>query len=207
MTESTCSVVFDNGVRCPRKPSRVTGLCKDCSRWAHKYGQSPQGRKHKRGNGELHAAVRSASESTSNECVYVDHGVRLFVRYEGKSQPAARVVWTMAHGSPGALHVLHRCHNGDVGCININCLYLGTPAQNMRDMTDAGRSAKGADHGNAHLTPEQVRAIRAKYVRGSKFPHTGNSRVLGLAFGVHPAYIRELCRGERWAHLTDADEH
>lgn len=201
MAHSTCVVVFGNGVRCKRRASRVTGLCKDCSRWAHKHGKSPQGRPHKRGNGELRALLEAAARAITRECIIVDHKRRPLAGHNGVMIPAARLVWIIANGDPGKLHVLHRCHRGDDGCVNINCLYLGPHARNMRDMAEAERSARGERHGIAKLTREQVRDIRRRYVKGARYPHPGNSRVLAEEFGLHPAYIRELCRNERWAWL------
>lgn len=46
--------------------------------------------------------------------------------------------WTLANGPvPDGLHVLHRC---DIpGCVRPECLFLGTKADNNRDMTEKGR--------------------------------------------------------------------
>jgi hypothetical protein len=56
----------------------------------------------------------------------------------GKDVTVHRLVWEEANGPiPDGLHVLHRC---DVpACCNIDHLFLGTPADNLRDQIAKGR--------------------------------------------------------------------
>jgi len=81
---------------------------------------------------------------------------------------AHRLAWEMTNGPiPSGMQVLHHCDNP--ACCNPVHLFLGNPKENMRDKCARGRQPKGApgkmvapgaEHMFAHLTWDQVRAIR-----------------------------------------------
>jgi len=84
---------------------------------------------------------------------------------------AQRVSWMLTHGKiPNKLHVLHSCDNRS--CVNPKHLYLGTNADNMRDMAERGRSTKGKifhwgeNHWNTTLSSQQIKEIRLLYSTG-----------------------------------------
>lgn len=59
----------------------------------------------------------------------------------GRQWRAHRLTWTEQVGPiPDGLNVLHRCDNPP--CVNIEHLYLGTQADNVRDMLARNRRAK-----------------------------------------------------------------
>ena len=54
------------------------------------------------------------------------------------TMPAPRLQWMRLRGKiPEGIDVCHRCDNR--ACINIECLFLGTPRDNMHDMMAKGR--------------------------------------------------------------------
>lgn len=60
---------------------------------------------------------------------------------KGRRTTAHRAAWEAAHGPiPAGLFVLHHCDNR--ACSNLEHLYLGTHADNMRDVRERGRAAK-----------------------------------------------------------------
>jgi hypothetical protein len=68
-------------------------------------------------------------------------GYGWFQRTAGVPHYAHRVAWEFTHGAAPNGLVLHKC---DVRhCVNPDHLYVGTQADNMRDMASRGRSTKG----------------------------------------------------------------
>lgn len=62
--------------------------------------------------------------------------------HSGPKHYAHRLVWEEAHGPiPPGMYVCHRCDNPP--CINIDHLFLGTPADNAGDMSAKGRARGG----------------------------------------------------------------
>lgn len=101
---------------------------------------------------------------------------------------------------PG-LSVLHRCDRPS--CVNPGHLFLGTQADNMKDMTEKGRRSRGSDHGkktagegngNARLTVDEVVRLRKRYAAGEKQVE------LATSFGIKQPEVSEIVRGEKWKH-------
>lgn len=95
------------------------------------------------------------------------------------------------------LSVLHKCDNP--GCVNPEHLYLGTQAQNVRDMCERGRARGGALtplRGEAapwsKLTAADVRAIR---------DWKGTQQEIAVRLGVAQQTISDIQRGRRWRGL------
>lgn len=115
---------------------------------------------------------------------------------DGKQVRTHRLAWMIAYGSiPDGMQVLHHCDTP--GCLNVadGHLWLGTQAQNVADRHAKGRDARGASHGRAKLSDEQVSAIRAAYI--PRAPGVaGNARQVAEAFGIARSYVRRLHHGE-----------
>ncbi len=96
---------------------------------------------------------------------------------------------------PKGMSVLHRC---DVkNCVNPEHLFLGTQAENVRDMTRKGRGRNGGLRGeqiaNAKLTWAKVEKIRAL-----RSQEKMTFKKIGDLFGVTDATISYVCRGKTW---------
>lgn len=110
--------------------------------------------------------------------------------------PAHRVSWELHHGplAPGAV-VCHRCDNRR--CVRPDHLFIGSQADNMRDMHAKGRHAYGERDGTAKLTEAEAREIIRRYRLGE------TQQGLAVAFRVRKSTVCRVVRGIRWAHLRD----
>ena len=101
----------------------------------------------------------------------------------------------MHFGDPGELCVCHRCDNP--ACVNPSHLFLGTRADNMRDMASKGRASAGPtaeaiasyakiDHADAEL-------IRLAY---ETLPVTQLD--LAKAWGIKQPQVSRIVHGECW---------
>ena len=112
---------------------------------------------------------------------------------------AHHVAYELEHGAipPGAF-VLHRCDNPR--CCNPSHLFLGTQADNVRDMDSKRRRVtadrRGEAHGYAKLTDESVREIRRLYAA-----HAATQTSLACQFGVTQAQISSIVLRKSWSHI------
>lgn len=95
---------------------------------------------------------------------------------------------------PLELCVLHKCDNPK--CCNPHHLFLGTKAENMKDMADKGRSNKGEAVNTNKLTEEQVKYIRLAYNTGAM-----NKSELAREFGVYHSNIISIVNNKTWKHI------
>ncbi len=116
------------------------------------------------------------------------------IAYAGENK-AHRVAWVLFRGEiPGGLRVLHKC---DVRqCVNPAHLFLGSQADNVRDMYAKGRNKQspqpGERNGMARLTNEQAAKIRQMVAAGSKQIEACRR------FGVSPMTVSRIVRGKAW---------
>jgi len=118
-----------------------------------------------------------------------------------KVYKAHRISWEIHNGIiPDGLQVLHKCDNP--GCVNPGHLFLGTPADNMRDMAIKGRSAKekptlrGVRHPKNKLTEKQVFNIRKEYVRGKTTLEN-----VAEKYNISFQHVSDIVNRRRWAWL------
>lgn len=134
------------------------------------------------------------------------------MKVNGRYVSAHRVSWYLSYGEhPKDLNVLHACDTP--ACVRPSHLFLGTLADNNRDMVMKGRVAAGDRHGtathpesttkgersgHAKLTAEEVIAIRRLYKGGGC-----TYLALALRFGVKLATVSDIIRRRTWSHVGD----
>lgn len=94
---------------------------------------------------------------------------------------------------PEGMVVCHHCDNRV--CVNVEHLFVGTQADNMRDMTAKGRRVRGATHGMSKVTEADIPAIRSLRASG-----------VGLAeiadrFSVSITTVSRIALRRTWVHV------
>ena len=108
---------------------------------------------------------------------------------------AHRLSWRIHRGEiPEGMDICHKCDTPS--CVNPDHLFVGTAADNIRDMDRKGRRVNNQSKGEAHpmrkLSDDQVRAIRAD---------TRSQRAIGMAYGIHQTLVSLIKRRKNWSHI------
>lgn len=112
-----------------------------------------------------------------------------------QSRRVHRLVWAEVYGPiPKGMLVLHRCDNPP--CFNVDHLFLGTTADNMRDRDAKGRNARGETH-HHKLSAVDVWTIRDRLAQGDI------AERIAKDFSVSPNMVANIKYGRAWASLTE----
>ena len=113
---------------------------------------------------------------------------------------AHRVAWEHANGPiPPGMCVCHHCDNPP--CVRPDHLFLGTRADNNKDMTRKGRHAahigtqrslRGSQHHAATITEDTARAIRDA---------SGTHAEVARQYGVSHFIAYRIRTGKTWTHV------
>lgn len=140
------------------------------------------------------------------------------INVNGRPAKAHRVAWELINGAIGeGLCACHRCDTPL--CVraerdpSTSHIFLGTQADNMRDMAVKGRSSQwkrrkerpaprgpaiGSRNGNSRLTETEVAVIFSRYVVGGV-----SQRALAAEFGIDQQIVGRIARGRMWRHVTE----
>lgn len=113
----------------------------------------------------------------------------------GHSMKAHRKAYELTYGKlPPGTQVRHKvCDNPP--CQNPRHLRSGTHLDNMQDMVEHGRSAKGERNPEAVLNESQVILIRKYDKLGLSAPAIAKST------GIHRRTILNVLHGDTWSHV------
>jgi len=117
------------------------------------------------------------------------------ITINGITLRAHRVSYGLYVGEiPKGKLVCHSCDNPS--CVNPEHLFLGTQADNQRDMTSKGRGRHGARNGRAVLRPIDIGEIRRLGTERGVSQHD-----IALLYGVSPSSVSRIMRNVSWSSL------
>ena len=110
-----------------------------------------------------------------------------------RGERAHRYAYHLHRGEiPEGLMLRHMC--GNKLCVNPDHLEPGTMAENAQDGIRLGETLRGSRNGRSKISEAD-----ARYIIDNPDKLTG--RKLALKFGVSPATICLIRKGQRWAHV------
>lgn len=117
---------------------------------------------------------------------------------DGKRTRAHRVSWLFYRGQiPDGICVCHRCDNPP--CVNPNHLFLGTQADNLRDMRTKKRWTPRVIVGGANprcrFTADQVLALRKSFDAGGTLTEVAKKYALPIST------VWNIVHRKTWSHI------
>ena len=117
----------------------------------------------------------------------------------GSKSAASRLQYIHYYGPiADGLQVCHTCDNRK--CVNPDHLFLGTIADNLKDMTQKGRRARGSKIASSVLTEETVLEIRKKRLEGWKY------KDLEATYSLSRTHLHDICKNQTWQHVPLGEE-
>lgn len=111
------------------------------------------------------------------------------------SDRAHRASWIIHYGCiPKGMLVCHKCDNRE--CTNPEHLFLGTPAENTKDMIQKNRKCIGSNVPTSKLNEEDVKLIKCLLEKKISYPK------IAEMFNVGINAIVRIKRGETWKHVN-----
>jgi hypothetical protein len=165
---------------CGRRMNFYAGSCRWCRHPTYQLSLNEAIQRCTRRQGEC--LIWTAGTTNAGYALMTIAGVRICVH---------RAVWEATNGKlPDRMGVLHSC---DIPpCVELKHLFIGTQADNIRDMVSKGRHAIGSRNGQAKLDESTVVELRELYASGVKL------QALARKFGVDEGTILPAVRGRTW---------
>lgn len=118
------------------------------------------------------------------------------VNPRGGERKAHRLMCSIVHGPPPTPkhEAAHSCGNGHLGCVSPRHLRWATREENMADRLLHGGGNRGARHGMAKLSEDNVRAIRS--MRGA-----ASQLEIAKTFGISRTLVCLIHQRKRWQWL------
>jgi len=111
-------------------------------------------------------------------------------RNKMKKWRAHRYIYNEIHGLPDGLLVCHSCDNRK--CVRPSHLFLGTSADNSRDMVSKSRSCSGESNPMSKLSASDVIEIRRLSEMGK------SQKYLSEKYGVCDGHISRIINRKKW---------
>ncbi len=117
----------------------------------------------------------------------------------GEKGTAHRRAYEYTYGPiPKGMHVCHKCDNRK--CVNPSHLFLGSIGENLQDMTNKGRRARGTSIASSKLNEEIVLEIRKMRLSGAKYTEIMDK------FKTSKRLTSGICKNQQWNHVALGEE-